>query len=315
MHGLHADRLLDRTRLKQQLRNWKMLAIISFALLLIAVSLRATGVDFSTGGYIARYTAEGLIMNDKHRDKLFDRLKKDDDVKAVLFHIDSPGGTVYGGEQLYLSLRDIAEVKPVVAVMRSLGTSGAYMAALGADHIVARHGSVTGSIGVLMQTFQATELASDIGVKPIILKSSKFKATPNPFEAMDPEQRAAAMSVVDDFYQFFASMVKERRGYTDEELLTVADGRIFTGSQALELGLVDAIGGEAEALAWLQEHHGITDGMRIKEVRESYKNKPAFMRNMATLIGLPSLPDPSILLHSGILAVWYPGLVQMSLIH
>lgn len=150
--------------------------------------------------------------------------------------------------------------------MGELATSAAYMTALGSDYIVAHDGTLTGSIGVILQTADVTGLLGKLGIKPEAIKSSPLKAQPNPFETFTPEAREATRKVVGDVYEMFVSMVGERRHLSREQLELVTDGSIFTGRQAKAKGLVDALGGEREARAWLEATHGIAQSLPVRDL-------------------------------------------------
>ena len=166
-------------------------------------------------------------------------------------HINSPGGTTAGSEQLYDSLVRLKAKKPLVVVVEGLAASGGYITAIAADHIVAQQSSLVGSIGVLFQFPNFTELLKTVGVKVEEVKSSPLKAAPNGFEPTSPEARAALDALVKDSYAWFRGLVKERRGMDDALLEKVADGRVFTGRQAVDLKLIDQLGDEKAAVAWL----------------------------------------------------------------
>ena len=166
--------------------------------------------------------------------------------------IESPGGTTAGSELLFDELRRLAAKKPVVAVVGTMAASGAYIAALGADRIFAKGNSIVGSIGVLIEFPNFSGLLDKIGVKLEAMKSSPLKATPNPMEPTSEATRAAMAALVADSFDWFKSLVKDRRHLSDDELAQVDDGRVFTGRQGVPLKLVDAIGGEREAIAWLE---------------------------------------------------------------
>ena len=182
-------------------------------------------------------------------------------------HINSPGGTTAGSEQLYDSLVRLKAKKPLVVVVEGLAASGGYIAALAADHIIAQQSSLVGSIGVLFQFPNFTELMKTVGVKVEEVKSSPLKAAPNGFEPTSPEARAALDALVKDSYAWFRGLVKERRGMDEALLEKVADGRVFTGRQAVELKLIDQLGDEKTAVAWLVAEKKIksdTAGARLQ---------------------------------------------------
>jgi len=181
-------------------------------------------------------------------------------------HINSGGGSVAGSEQLYKAMREIAKEKPVVAMMDGIATSGAYMTALGADYIFARPATLTGSIGVIGQNLEVTELAKKWGVQFNTFKSGPLKAVPNWFEKLTPEGKEANMAVVNDMYDYFVNIVVERRQILKAKVLKIADGRIYTGRQAEAMELVDKVGFKDDALKWLQEEKKIDPKLKVVEI-------------------------------------------------
>lgn len=262
---LDADTLVDRQRLKRRLFVWRTSAI------LIAVALVAVAVGRFTGyrgsDYIARFAIQNVIFDDDRRHEALARIARDDNAKALIVRIDSPGGTVVGGEALYLSLLQVAKKKPVIAVLGQVATSAAYMAALAADRIIAREGTITGSIGVLLQTTEITGLLGKLGISTETIKSGPLKAVPSPFEPMTARTREVTQALVDEIFSMFLRMVAERRKLSHFEARALADGRIFTGRTAVEKRLIDAIGGETEAIAWLEAEKKITPNLPVREIR------------------------------------------------
>jgi len=171
--------------------------------------------------------------------------------------INSPGGTVTGSEELYESLRDVAAVKPVVATMGDVAASGGYIAALAADRVFAMGNTITGSVGVIFQAPNVHELMERVGVQMVEIKSGDLKAEPNPFKPVDPEVIAAERVLVEDSFQWFLDLVRERRGIDGDTLAEIGRGGIFTGRMALERGLIDGVGGLDEARAWLRTEHDV----------------------------------------------------------
>jgi protease-4 len=201
---------------------------------------------------IARVAVTGVITDDRKRDEMLAAIAEDDAVRAVVLRINSPGGTTAGAEALYASLRSVAERKPVVAVLSEMAASGGYVAAIGSDHIVARGNTLTGSIGVIMEYPDLTGIMDRIGVEVETVRSSPLKAEPSPFRETSPAARAVEEALVAESYDWFRGLVGERRGLEGAGLDAVANGQVFTGRLALGNGLVDEIGGEPEALAWLE---------------------------------------------------------------
>ena len=293
--ALNADTLLDRIYLKNQARRWRLLAFI--ALLLAALALFAKINSGAMGGnYIARYKVEGIITDDDKQHKLLMDIAKDRNAKALIVEIDSPGGTTVGGEQLYLDLREVAQHKPVVATMRTIAASAAYMTAIAADRVFAREGTLTGSIGVIVETAEVTELAKKIGITPITVKSGELKASPTPFEPLTAKGQAMLQDVVQSFFDYFVNLVKERRKLTPDEVSQILSGRIYSGRQALGLHLIDAIGSEDDAIDWLEKERKLPAGLEVKEKKVEEEESGLLNRltgsiasgiNLTNLLGKP----------------------------
>src|SRR5919201_2312135 len=267
---LDADSIVDRRRLRRKLTFWRVCAILFVIVALIALgaslSSSGSGLAGRAGPYIARVSIEGLIRNDFDRVEALRKLANSS-ARAVIVHLDSPGGTTAGAQQLYGALRRVVAKKPTVIVVDGLAASGAYIAAIAADHIIAQDTSLTGSIGVLFQYPNVGDLMRTLGVKVEEIKSSPLKAAPNGFEPTSPEARAAIESIVKDSYAWFRGLVKDRR-HLDEALLDrVADGRVFTGRQAIDLKLADELGGEEAALAWLAKEKKVDPKWPVRDWR------------------------------------------------
>ena len=270
---LSADEVIDRRRLKRRLTLWRVIAVVAIVAIVVVAVGRFKDSGFASKDYVARVGVNGIITTNLTRNDALQRISNDKNAKALIVRIDSPGGTVVGGEDLFWSLRAISKQKPVVAVFGSLGTSGAYMTALGADRIFAREGSITGSIGVILQSTDLTGLLEKLGVKPVSIKSSPLKAQPNPLEPLSKEARKATEEVIGDIYQMFVDMVASRRNIDMDRARALADGRVFTGRQGLKVGLIDAIGGEEEARTWLSNARKIDLTLPIKDIKISKQRK------------------------------------------
>jgi protease IV len=320
--SLDADLIVDRRRMRRKLTFWRVLAVVVIVLAVIgAAGLVSKRTGFA-GAYIARVTIKGLIRDDEERVAQLDQLAKSSAARAVVVHIDSPGGTTAGSEQLYDSLMRVKEKKPLVIVVDGLAASGGYITALAGDHIVARQTSLVGSIGVLFQYPNVADLLSKIGVKVESIKSSPLKAAPDGFEPTSPEARAAIESIIKDSYAWFKGLVQDRRHLTGDELQTVADGRVFTGHQAISLKLVDEIGDERAAIAWLASAQKVDAKLPVRDyrLRDRFSDLPflhataAFVLNAA---GLSTLADSldnwgtmqavARLNLDGLLALWHPA--------
>lgn len=299
--AIDTDFLVDRRRLKQHLTFWRVAAII---LLVVAVIAGFSPyARLRPQDHVARLAIEGVITDDRERDEALARLADDDHVKALIVLIDSPGGTVVGGETLYSRLREIAKHKPVAAVMGNVATSAAYMAAIGTDRIFAREGTLTGSIGVILQTADMTGLLEHLGIKPETIKSSPLKAQPNPFETFTPEAREATRLVVADIYNSFVALVRERRALKPDQVAKLTDGRVFSGRQATDNGLVDQLGGEVDARAWLSATRGIDADLPVVDVK--IEGTEEQLRDLLGSVFGKALLSERLSL-DGVVSLWHP---------
>ena len=277
--ALDADVLIDRRRLRRRIAFWRALAILVVVGALVAGAMAMRG-DLGPS-HIARLPINGAILSDRPLIQLVERLKRSDSVAGVVVAIDSPGGTSVGGERLYHALRELSEAKPVVAHINTVGASAGYMTAIGADHIVAHRTSLTGSVGVLLQYGNVEELLSDLGVTINKVQSGPLKAEPDLFDTADPAAIAVLQSVVDDTFAWFLDLVAERRELDDATTRQVADGRIYTGAQALEIGLIDEIGGEDAAVAYLVREKGLESDLPLKTYKPKGEGDVSLLARMS----------------------------------
>jgi protease-4 len=281
-----SDAIVDRRRIRRKLTFWRIVAALGAIAAVVAVAALATpmGRDALTGtNAIARVKIDGLIRSDQTRVEALERLEKSS-AAAVIVHINSPGGTTAGSEQLYDALMRLKAKKPLVVVVEGLAASGGYIAALASDQIIAQQTSLVGSIGVLFQIPNFTDLMKTVGVKVEEVKSSPLKAAPNGFEPTSPEARAALDALVKDSYAWFRGLVKDRRNMDDATLQTVADGRVFTGRQAVGLKLIDQLGDEKTAVAWLVAEKKIGKELPVKDFKLTPRfGDMTFLRAAATV--------------------------------
>jgi protease-4 len=272
--SLDSDVIVDRRRIRRKLTFWRVAAALIAIVAVVTVGLVAAPGGrggLTAAGSIARINIEGLIRSDQERVEALEQLEKSQ-AAAVIVHINSPGGTTAGSEQLYDALTRLKAKKPLVVVVEGLAASGGYITAIASDHIIAQQSSLVGSIGVLFQFPNFSELLKTVGVKVEEVKSSPLKAAPNGFEPTSPEARDALDALVKDSYAWFRALVKERRGMDDALLEKVSDGRVFTGRQAVELKLIDQLGDEKTAVAWLVAQKGIKADLPVRD----YKLTPRF---------------------------------------
>jgi protease-4 len=267
---MQSEYFVERKKLKQQLINWKICCVILIAAAIALSKTIFTNKDhiaiLQTSSTIGSIYINGIITEDKKRSEKLEKIYKNDDIKALIVHINSPGGTTGGSEGLYAALRKISAKKPVVAVMHTLAASGGYMAAIAADHVVAHNMTITGSIGVLWQNAEILGLAEKLGITFNNFKSGPLKAAPNMTEKVTPEVEEAVMSSIKDSYDYFISLVSERRKMPKDRVMQISDGRIYTGRQAYELKLIDQLGTGDDALKWLHEERKIDPTLKVVEI-------------------------------------------------
>ena len=323
--SLDADTIVDRRRMRRKLTFWRVVAVLIAIAAIVAISavLRVPGTGIFTGQAgpaIARVSITGLIRSDQERVEALERLAKSH-APAVIVHINSPGGTTAGSEQLHDALTRVREQKPLVVVVDGLAASGGYITALAADHIVAQETSLIGSIGVLFQYPNVTDLLKTLGIKVEEIKSTPLKAAPNGFEPTSPEARAAIEAIVSDSYAWFRGLVKQRRQLDEPTLERVADGRVFTGRQGIGLKLVDELGDERVALAWLTKEKKIDPKTPVRDYRLRDRLSDLPFLHVAAITALDALGLSSFarrvedwgavqaierLNLDGLLALWHP---------
>ncbi|TPL13749.1 MULTISPECIES: signal peptide peptidase SppA [unclassified Mesorhizobium] len=317
--ALRADDLIDRRRLRRKLTFWRAAAIAIVALGVIAISAWFYRDDFggSAVDHIAKVRIEGTITEDDELIERLEAIRKSPRVKGVILAIDSPGGTTVGGESIYEEVRKLAADKPVAAEVGTLAASAGYMIASATDHIVARKTSIVGSIGVLIQYPDVSGLMDKLGVKLEEVKSSPLKASPSPFKPTNEDERAMVRKLILDSYDWFVGIVAERRKMTREQALALADGSIFTGRQGVANGLIDAVGGETEAIDWLVTK-GVDSKLKVVEWKDTERRggflfSKAMVRTIAGALGLPDYSGDIIhelgadrLFLDGLVSVWHP---------
>ncbi len=319
--SMQADLIADRRSLRRRLTLWRVLAALGALVGVVGLGYAFGGRQaLPVGGdHVARVRISGVITGDERTLRLLREVREARAVKAVVVHVDSPGGTVSGSEALHLSLRQLAAAKPTGAVVSGLAASGGYIAAIGTERIVAQQTSLVGSIGVLFQMPNATKLLDTIGVNVEAIRSTPLKAAPSGFEPTSPEARAALQRVVNDHYDWFRALVRERRGLTEAELAAVSDGRVHTGRQSIGLKLVDAIGDERQIVQWLETEKGVAKGLPVRDWRRRSESDALGLwsgaARLAAAAGLDALSgmiaragalEPGVRL-DGALALWQPS--------
>jgi protease-4 len=313
------EAVLDRRRLRRRLSFWRVLAVLGGALalgLLLFASAERTGLLEQR--QIARVTIEGLITEDRDMLRLLKKIGESKSVAGVILSVNSPGGTTVGGEALFEALRDLAQKKPLVAQMGTAATSAAYMISLATDWIVARGNTITGSVGVIFQWPEFTQLLEKLGIKVNEIKSGPLKANPSPFQPLDEPGKAAAEKMVAESQRWFLNLVRTRRGIDTASVAGLEQGGVFSGRDALAYKLIDQIGGEADVVKYLEEQRGVPKGLKVvdwKPTRESdwslVRVATGALARMTGIAGLDQLAHVlsedrlSSLRLDGLVSVWH----------
>ena len=275
--------------------------IVKFFLLVILFFITAVVINqnYKKNPFIAKIYLEGMITSESNLIEKIDELKQKQNLKGILLTINSPGGTFVSSKEIYDTLKFFDEKIPVAIYMKEVATSGAYLVSLGADQIFANTGTITGSVGVILQTADISVLLNKIGVSPLVIKSGDLKAIPNPLEKTNDEQIEYIKNVVLLMQEEFSKIVKLERELTWDNLEKISDGRIFTGNQAKEINLIDEIGAENDAIDWIKKKAGLDDNIKIID----YAKEDSFF-DFLNLKFLKKFNDMNVKLNDGILAIW-----------
>ena len=312
-----AEIIVERRRFRRRLLFWRVAA----AVLLVAALLALAG---GLGGFadiakqrehIARVKIDGLITGDQSTLDLLKEIADSKAAKGLIIRIDSPGGTTAGSEALYEAIRTIAKDKPVAAVMDTVAASGGYITAIAADHIVARGNTITGSIGVIFQWAEFSQLLSTLGVKMEEIKSGELKAEPSPFKPLTEKAREVSQAMVQDSFAWFTGLVAERRKLSIERVKVLADGRVYTGRQAVAEKLIDELGGEDKAVDWIKKEKKLSGDIAVRDWEVASEEKGLFGLGLRITsgalraLGLPDLVEQAKFQKlDGLLSVWHPSL-------
>jgi protease-4 len=229
--------------------------IISVSVLFVLGS-GGSSLDFREKVGVVEIT--GVIKEARSVINSLKQFRKDDSIKAIVLRIDSPGGGVGPSQEIYREVQKTVKMKKVVASMGAIATSGGYYVAAGADGIVANPGTITGSIGVIMGFTNFEAVLKKIGLIPIVIKSGEYKDTGSPVRPMSSEERKMLQQLVDKIHSQFVKDVASGRNLDQKKVEMVADGRIFSGQDAITYGLVDRLGNFEDAIEWAGRLGGIT---------------------------------------------------------
>jgi protease-4 len=225
-----------------------LIGVVFFALIYVLSLLKGEGSSLRLQSKIGVVLIEGVIADSREIIEQIDELNDDDGIRAVVLRINSPGGGVAASQEIYRSVRKLQTKKKVIVSMGSVAASGGYLIAAAADRIVANPGTVTGSISAVMHFADVQELMKKVGVRSSVIKSGKFKDIGSPVRDMTAEEKQLIQEIVDDIYDQFVRTIAEDRKIPLEKMLSLADGRIFSGRQALHLKLVDELGSLEDAV-------------------------------------------------------------------
>ncbi len=308
---LEPDALIDRQRLKRRLTFWRVLAVV--ALVLAAIVAVPHGHRLGNAR-VARYAINGVIGDGRQQIEDLDRLRKDPGIRGVLLHLDTPGGAVGGGEGIHAAVLELAAAKPVVAVMDGTAASAGYMIAVAAPHIVARESTLTGSIGVILELGDVAGLLDKLGIRSQSLVSGPLKGQPSFTQPLSEPGRVYLQALVMDLYDQFVGIVASGRHMDPARVKQLADGRAYTGRQALGLGLVDEIGGEQQALHWMQAQRHVAADLPVTDVEKGgwfeqmTKGSPAGSL-LQLVLGAQDVLAPAVHV-DGVYALWQPSLTR-----
>ena len=294
MKRIHFDDFLKQRR-KKLIRG--LLFFVTFIFLLFLLNSYIN----KENPFIAKLSIDSIIMNNPELIKKLELLKNDKNLRAVLVNVNSPGGTVVGSKEIYDNLKKISEKIPVAISMKEVAASGGYMVALAGNKIFCYEGTITGSIGVIMQSVNIEKLLESLGIEPIIFKSGELKAKPNLIEKLSTSDKDVIQKIIESIHESFLTMVKNNRKISAENLKIISDGRIFTGIEAKKINLVDEIGSEKDALDWLKTETSVEKDIDVIKI-ESETN----FSNILDILSLKSILKKKIATSNGLFAIWAP---------
>ncbi len=252
-------------------------SVAVLALITIMATVLGDSKSRYTGEKIGVVEVTGPIIDSRKVLKDLRTFREAEAVKAILVRVDSPGGGVGPSQEIHREIQKTTKQKKVIISMGAVAASGGYYLAAGADGIVANPGTITGSIGVIMGYTNFEELMQKIGLSAVVIKSGAYKDTGSPTRPMSNDERGLLQEVTRQIHEQFVSAIAEGRHLSVEQVQALADGRIFTGQKALELGLIDRLGNFEDAVAWAGELGGITG--KVETVYPD-KEKPSFLDYM-----------------------------------
>ena len=265
---------------------WRGILISIIIVITISLFLNFNNLS-SNFSHIARISINGVIFDNSETIEIIDNLAKNDNVKSVIVRINSPGGSVVGSESLYVAINSLSQKKPVISLMGEIATSGGYIVALASNYILARKNTLTGSIGVIVENQNFSELSEKIGVSIDTTKSGKIKGGQNPLSPSDPLVKINNQKLVNYSFDWFISIIKKNRDINQSVIDLVSDGRTLTGGMAMDLGLIDGIGSEKEALKYLEKKYPDFKGLPIIDIETP--SQKSFLNAIINRISIDNL--------------------------
>ncbi|GBQ27641.1 signal peptide peptidase SppA [Gluconacetobacter sacchari] len=308
------DLVTDRLRLRRRLLFWRAAAVGAFVLAWLGIGGHMLVHHGALVGrdHLVRVRVAGIIGSDNRKlIDLIDAAAKAKAIRGMVLSVDSPGGSVSGGEALHDAVARFAARKPVVVTMGGVAASAGYMISVPAQRIFAGQSTLTGSIGVIMQAPDVSGLLDRVGVRVDELVSGPMKGQPSVVQPLSPEGRQMLQGVVADLFDQFVTMVADGRHMPVDRVRSLADGRPYTGRQALPLGLVDQIGTERDAVAWLKRKEHLSDTTPVVDLKVARSRSwiPRLTRSMLGVIlgeeWVGSVVSQGVAL-DGALAIWKP---------
>lgn len=297
---------MKRNEILEKYLSKRSLIVKRFATVLISIILIFSFFLFTSKkkDFIATISIEGIISNPEDTLNDLENINKSSNAKALLVNINSPGGTFVSSKELYDKIKEISKKIPVVTYMREMATSGGYLVSLASQKIFSNIGTITGSVGVILQTAEITELLEKIGINPIVIKSGKLKATPNPLEGLSENDSRYLNDVIKSMQLEFLSILSENRNIESKTLEIISDGRIFTGKQAKELNLIDFIGSKSDAIRWLKDEAKLPQDIDILD----YSKENQYEKLISMRLFDKNFNFLKKNIYSGFLAIWDPKL-------
>lgn len=310
---LESDLLMERQKIRRKLVLWRIIAVGIFILSLFAISTkRFSGNSGNHIDHLVKLKIEGMIKSDVSKQvQLINDALKDQSVKGMILYVDSPGGTVTGGERLHDAILRFSRQKPVVVTMGGVAASAGYMISVPAKRIFAFNSTLTGSIGVLMESPDFSGLLNKVGISVDQLVSGPLKGQPSMVKPLSPAGQKMLQGLIGNFYEQFVDMVASGRHMDKAKVRELGDGRPYSGQQALQLGLIDQIGDEEDAKNWLIKTYHFSSGIKVIELKK--EKSPVWLSyfvKTASDVSLRSMIQGAIYEKNadfaGVQAIWKP---------